>query len=217
MKKMIIAALLALSASMYATDTPTPTHTPTATPTPTPVVFRSGDARVIVLPNQVYANDGVVLASAQTTPQPGSAAPWLAQNVAATAFVMSTGAAKVRWSSVLPADYKRFLNVWAYASTTATAATMTMTLNVRRNAFGGATGNTATSKVFEGTATDMIASYPGFQEGATKIVRAKLPLNYSSDLKAGDLLSFDLQKSSGLDLYIYAIELEYDALTFRKP
>lgn len=216
---MLVAALLALSASVYAA-TPTPTFTPTPTATPSPAaVLNPEGARMMVYPNAIYANDGVTLASAQTTPQPGAAAPWLEQSVSRTAFVLSTGSAKARFSVVLPNDYDRFLRVFAYASTTATVQALTVTLNVARNAFNGDTSVTRSAKVFTGTATDMTLSYPGLQEASTKVVRAKLPLTYSADYKAGDLLSFDLQRTGGTttDLYIYAIELEYDYKWLRKP
>ena len=221
MKKLLIAVLLGLSASVFAaTDTPTPTFTPTLTWTPTPISIISGStSRVVVDAVDVCANDGVVLASAVTTPLPGAAAPWLAQSMSFTAAVMSTGSAKCRIQFVLPNDYQRFLSLYAYASTTATPQTLTMTLNLKRQAFGASSSATYTAKVLLGTATSMLLTYPGLQGASTKMVRAKLPLPTCNDCKAGDLINVDVQRSGGTttDLYIYRFEAQYDAKQGIKP
>lgn len=225
MKKMLIAALLALSASTYAVDTPTPTITPTSTPTPTftptpDAVLPPEGSRVIIPAIDIMANDGVVKASAVTTPLPGAAAPWVAQSASMTAAVLSTGSAKARVQFVIPNDFDRSLKLYAYASTTAAAQAITMTINVKRQAFGASSSATASAKVYLGTATSMLTgSWPGLGEANTKVVRALLPAPTCADCKAGDLINVDIRRSGGVttDLYIYAIEAQYKAKMLRKP
>jgi hypothetical protein len=221
MKKMFIAALLALLAgSAHAVDTPTPTFTPTATWTPSPVAVQAqGGSRVMVYPSQVYANNGVVLASAVTTPLPGNTNPWVAQVVSRTAFVMSTGSAKARVQFVLPKDFDRYMTLYAYASTTATVQSITMTINVSKQSFNGSLTNTTGTVVYPGTATAMASVWPGLQSSETKLVRSKLPAADCSACKAGDLVNVDIQRTGGTttDLYIYAVEAEYNAKLLSKP
>lgn len=220
MKKMLIAALLALSASLTAASTSTPTFTPTATFTPTPdASLPTNNARVNIGPAEVFANDGVVKAESVTTPLPGAAAPWVAQSMSMTAAVMSTGSAKARIQFVLPNDYERGLSLYAYASTTSTPQTFTLTLNLKRQAFNASSSATASAKVLLGTATSMTETWPGLQGAETKVVRAKLPLPVCSDCKAGDIVNVDIQRSGGTtsNLYIYNFEASYRAAMLRKP
>jgi len=222
MKKLLLILSMVLPSFGYAaaTATFTPTNTPTATRTSTPTFtptpaagFNNAMAREYIYPNSVWATDGVVLASAVTTPLPGAAAPWVAQVVSRTAFVMSTGSAKVRWSWGVPNNYRSGvnmsnMNVWAYASTTATASTFTVTLNVARNPMNNLAP--AGTTVYLGTATSVTNQLTN-SSTAGKTLRIKLPLSSSARFQPGDHLSFDLQRSGNTtaDLYIYRLEVEY--------
>ncbi len=202
------------NAAATATSTITPTFTPTPTYTPSPIAaFNTAYARDYVYPNEVWATNGVVLASAVTTPLPGDAAPWVAQVVSRTAFVMSTGSAKVRFSWGVPNDYKvqpnlNGMNVWAYCSTTATAAAFTVTLNVSRNPMNNLLPSGGI--VYPGTATS-ITSVLTNTSITGKVIRAKIPMSSSARFQPGDHVSFDLQRSGGAttDLYVYRMEIEY--------
>jgi hypothetical protein len=222
MKKFLLALMLVSNMAFAATDTPTSTHTPTITPTftltptftPTPIAaFDPNWARDYIYPQDVFATDGVVLASAVTTPLPGAAAPWVAQSLSRTAFVLSTGSAKARFSYGVQGDFAKGvnapnMNVWAYASTTATAVAITVTLNVTRNSMNNLLP--AGQLVYPGTATSVTSALTG-SGTAGKVIRFKLPLSSSARFQYGDHLSFDLQRTGGVttDLNIYRIEVEY--------
>lgn len=218
--KKILLALMFMAGSAFATPTPTvtPTNSPTPTSTPTPIAaFDPQMARDYIMPNEIFANDGVVLASAVTTPLPGAEAPWVAQNLSRTSFVLSTGTSKVRFSYGVQGDYQKGvnapnMNVWAYASTTATAATITMTLNVARYPMNNLAP--AGQTVYLGTATSVTSAMAG---SSTKMMRFKLPLSQSARFQYGDQLSFDLQKTGGAttNVSIYRIEVEYLQTPYR--
>lgn len=204
------------------TDTPTntptytitPTFTPTATFTNTPVAQLDANmSRDYIYPGAVYATDGVVLASAVTTPLPGVSAPWVAQNISSTTFVMSTGSAKVRFSYGIQGDFAKGvnapnMNIWAYCSTTSTVAALTVTLNVARRSMNNLYPQGGV--VYLGTATDVTSSFVN-SSITGKVLRVKLPLSGDARFQVGDQLSFDLQRTGGVtsDLYIHRLEVEY--------
>lgn len=217
MKKTLLALLFGLAGyahAVTATPTVTPTNTPTPTFTPTPVAqYDPAMYREFIYPQSIFANDGVVLASAVTTPLPGDAAPWVAQSVSATAFVMSTGSAKVRFSYGVPGNYLARpntpnMNVWVYCNTTATANAMTVTMNVARNPMNNLLPSGGT--VYVGTATSITTALAG-SSTAGKFLRVKMPMPSTARFQQGDHLSFDLQRSGGVttDLYVYRVEIEY--------
>jgi hypothetical protein len=221
MKKLFLALIaMALPGLAFSAATATPTftatltRTPTATFTPSPVAaFDASNYREYTYPQSVWAGNGVVLASAVTTPLPGATAPWVAQVVSQTAFVMSTGSAQARWTYGIPGNYERKINlsnmnVWAYVATTATAQTITMTLNVSRNPMGNLYPQGGI--VYPGTATSMTSQFTN-SSITGKVLRVKLPLSSSARFQAGDQLNFDLRRSGGVttDVYIYRLEVEY--------
>lgn len=216
MKKFLILALMLLGPRLVLASTPTVTPTSTVTPTFIPTPSAQLDAslgRDYTYPNAIFATDGVTLASAVTTPVPGSAAPWIAQSISQTAFVMGTNTASVRWTYGIRGDFAKGvnapnMNVWAYCSTTSTANAITMTLNVSRRSMNNLYPQGET--VYLGTATSVTNQLTNSSITA-KVLRIKLPMPSTARFQVGDQLNFDLSRSGGAtsDLYIYRIENEY--------
>ncbi len=221
------------------TLTPGGTITPTATFTPAPKQIKSKTfERNYRYPIDFTSAGGVALLGSVTTT--GSTVPWLSQQASQTCATMSTGAAEVRVSWIVPWDFKGNLRVFLYANDTVIADNISMTANVNVQHFndttqtagtysytpppGGAVSFSGTSNVALLAGLNTYSSACLWDSPVQVVSRIRMPVNNSvaayvdagppiyNTIHPGDSFNLDLVKAAGNGglLNIYYVEFEYD-------
>ncbi len=227
------------------TLTPTGTLTPSPTFTPAPRQLKDDYRyRLYFQPQQFTQADGITALGA--TPLPGSASAWLAQSLSETVAVLSTGTAEIRLGMTVPWNYRGNSKLFLLMNAQSIADSVTLTVGVNGQSFNCTTVTVGTYSYFApsggvyymaGTATQVVAGFGGQQvdplwDTPFQVVsRVLMPLNAAAaayadrnpslgpTIQAGDILNFDIKRTSGGNgnVYIYSAEFQYDNATLGNP
>lgn len=220
------------------TLTPTGTISPSPTYTPAPKQLKnSARLRLYFRPQNFTQGDGLTVLGA--TALPGAASAWLAQVLSQTVAVLSTGAAEVRLGMTVPWDFKGDLRLYCLMGAATAGDSVTITARIAGQGFNKTTVTAGTFSYqapgggrynLNGTATNLLTQAADPLWASTLVVsRVLMPLNvaaysYSTsnppgNIQAGDVLNFDLLRTSGGtdNVYIYSIEVQYDNATGANP
>lgn len=222
------------------TLTPTGTISPSPTFTPAPKQLKNTSRlRLYFQPQQFTQADGV--SPMLTYSAAGATTAWLVQSLSQTAFVLSTGAAEVRLGMTVPWNFKGELKLYLLMGAQTTTDSVTITANVVGQHFNDTTQTVGTYSYtpppgglfyLNGTAANVIAGVQALNPlwAATQVIsRVQMPLNPSAIsyatanppgyIQAGDVLNFDIKRSTGGsgNVYVYSAEVQYDNATDANP